>query len=215
MSSAFQLETKQWKEFTNLVRTIRNQLVSALANVFICALHNTYTGYTTSSPINLLEHIDNYYAEMTPEALRLNDITFRQAWDPSKTIELFFKLIETCVECVSPPNSYTATQILANAIDIVHQTGLFQDASDDWEDLAVAAKTWSEFKRHFTKARKRLDIRTSRQQGYTNAATHERRSDIAEETTAAAVEALANLASNRFRSRATQQPNHLDRGFNE
>ena len=128
MSRAFQLETKQWNEYTNLVRAIRNQIVSAIADVFICALHNTYTGYATSSPIDLLEHIDDYYAEMTPEALRLNDITFRQAWDPSKTIELFFKRIETCVEFASAPNSYTASQILANAIDIVRQTGLFHDA---------------------------------------------------------------------------------------
>jgi hypothetical protein len=195
MSRAFQLETKQWNEYTNLVRAIRNQIVSAIADVFICALHNTYTGYATSSPIDLLEHIDDYYAEMTPEALRLNDITFRQAWDPSETIELFFKRIESCVEFASPPNSYTASQILANAIDIVRQTGLFHDACDDWEDLDLVAQTWLEFKRHFTKARKRLDKRTSRQQGYANAATHERRSDIAEETTAAAVEALANLAT--------------------
>ena len=59
MSRAFQLETKQWNEYTNLVRATRNQLVSAIADVFICALHNTYTGYATSSPIDLLEHIDD------------------------------------------------------------------------------------------------------------------------------------------------------------
>ena len=59
----------------------------------------------------------------------------------------------------------------------------------------MAAQNWLEFKRHFTKARKRLDRRTSLQQGYVNAATHERRSEIAEETTATAVEALVNLAT--------------------
>ena len=106
------------------------ELVSAIADVFISALHNTYTGYATSSPIDLLEHIDNYYAEMTPKAVRLNDITFRQAWDPSETIKLFFKRIETCVVFTSPPNSYTTSQILANAITIVRQTGLFHDACD-------------------------------------------------------------------------------------
>ena len=190
-------DQRQWREFKNVNTTLKNQLLSALDDIYVRALKDHHIGYMNQSIRTILQHLFDNYGNITPLELEDNDTKMRATWDPNRPFDCLIKQVEDGQDYADDGGQpYTAEQLLRIAYTLVFKTGLYFEDCKGWNARPAAAHSWDNFKTHFQNAQRLLhnQMRTTKQAGFhSNLAQHQPLP--ATQPPAEYQEALINLAS--------------------
>jgi hypothetical protein len=197
-------ERRVWLEYISVGKALRQQLLSAVDDIYVRSLRDRITGFANVSVWQMLTHLLTTYGRVTPNDLQLNDQRLRTPYSIDQPLESLIAQVEDAVAyAAAGGQDYTAAQIVNVAYSLLLATGQFEVACREWRLMAVANKTWPNWKIHFAAAYN--DIResavTSKAAGFhgAHAATEEYVNSTAEAfanlamATAADREAVANL----------------------
>ena len=181
-----------YRTYNNVQNALKQQLLASVDDIYVRTLRNVHTGYARVTTLQILSHLYQVYGRLTPMAMQENDTRFRQAYNPSEPFELLIQQIEDAQAfAAAGGQAYSAEQIVSNAYNIVHHTGMFIDTCREWRRRAAADKTWANFKDDFAQAHTELGelTHTSQAGGYHQA------NNVMNTFANEAGEALANLAT--------------------
>jgi hypothetical protein len=181
-----------WRQYNNVNAALKQQLISAISNIYIRTLQDRHTGFANVSTRELIEHLLRTYGNITPTDLAENDLRFKAAYDPAEPIETLYSQLEDAMDYADAgANAYTPNQVVSNAYTLVFNTGMFPEACRDWRKLPAADKTWATFKTDFAEAYRdfRLSQTTTQTQGFHNA------NNAMESFVTDTADAFANLAT--------------------
>ena len=176
---------------------LKNQLLSALDDIYVCALKDRHVRYMNQSICTVLTHLFDNYGNITPLELEDNDTKMRTTWDQNSPFDCLIKQIEDGQDYADDGSQpYTAEQLLRIAYTLVFKTGLYFEDCKVWNACPTAARTWDNFKTHFQNAQRLLrdQMHTTKQASFhCNLAHHQPLP--ATQPPAECQEALINLAS--------------------
>ena len=126
-------DLRQWREFKNVNTALKNQLLSALDDIYIRALKDHHVGYMNQSIRAILQHLFDNYGNITPLELEDNDTKMRATWDPNSPFDCLVKQIEDGQDYADDGSKpYTAEQLLRIAYTLVFKTGLYFEDCKTW-----------------------------------------------------------------------------------
>ena len=164
-------DTQQWRELKNVSTALKNQLLSAVEDIYVRALRDHHVGYINQSIRNLLTHLFENYGNITQLELEDNDIKMRALWDPNSPFDCLIQQLEDGQDYTDDGGQpYTADQLLCIAYTLVFKTGLYFEDCKGWNAKPNNEKTWTTFKTHFHHAQHLLrdQLRTTKQAGFTS-----------------------------------------------
>ena len=159
----------QWREFKNVNTALKNQLLSALDDIYIRTLKDRHVGYMNQSIHAILQHLFQNYGNITPLELEDNDTKMCATWDPNSPFDCLIKQIEDGQDYADDGGQpYTAEQLLRITYTLVFKTGLYFEDCKTWNALPTTQHTWDNFKTHFQTAQRLLrdQMRTTKQAGF-------------------------------------------------
>ena len=162
-------DLRQWREFKNVNTALKNQLLSAIDDIYIRALKDRHVGYMNQSIRAILQHLFDNYGNITPLELEDNDTKMRATWDPNSPFDCLVKQIEDGQDYADDGGQpFTAEQLLRIAYTLVFKTGLYFEDCKTWNACPAAQHTWDNFKTHFQTAQRLLrdQMRTTKQAGF-------------------------------------------------
>ena len=169
-------DLRQWREFKNVNTALKNQLLSALDDIYIRALKDRHVGYMNQSIRAILQHLFDNYGNITPLELEDNDTKMRATWDPNSPSDCLVKQIEDGQDYADDGGqAYTTEQLLRIAYTLVFKTGLYFEDCKTWNTRPTNQHTWDNFKIHFQTAQRLLrdQMHTTKQAGFhSNFAQH-------------------------------------------
>ena len=190
-------DLRQWREFKNVNTALKNQLLSALDDIYVRALKVHHVGYMNQSIRTILQHLFDNYDNITPLELEDNDTKMYDTWDPNSLFDCLIKQVEDGQDYADDGGQpYTAEQLLRIAYTLVFKTGLYFEDCNAWNARPATAHTWDYFKTHFQNAQCLLhdQMHTTKQAGFhSNLAQHQ--PQPATQPPAEYQEALIDLAS--------------------
>ena len=163
-------DTRQWREFKNVSTALKNQLLSAVDDIYVRALRDRHVGYMNQSIRNLLTHLFNNYGNITQLELEDSDTKIRALWDPNSPFDCLVQQLEDGQDYADDGGQpYTADQLLRIAYTLIFKTGLYFEDCKAWNVKPNNEKTWTNFKAHFQRAQRLLrdQLRTTKQAGFT------------------------------------------------
>ena len=126
-------DTQQWRELKNVSTALKNQLLSAIEDIYIQALRDRHVGYMNQSICNLLTHVFENYGNITQLELEDNDTKMRALWDPNKPFDCLVQQLEDGQDYADDGGQpYTADQLLRIAYTLVFKTGLYFKDCKAW-----------------------------------------------------------------------------------
>ena len=124
--------------FHNVDRALCQQLLGAVADIFVWVKHKPHRGYSASSTLDLLTHLYETYAVIYNANWIANDKRFCEAYAPTVSIEVAWRQIDDTVAYTDASSTpYYDKQVVENAYQLVFNTGIF--AADCWERNKRAA----------------------------------------------------------------------------
>ena len=140
-------------EYNNTDKTLKQQLLEAVDDMFTCALKNRFIGYANVTTKQLLTHMFTTYGQITGNDLRLNDASMNRAYDVNLPIEVLFNQIEDGMDYANAGNHpKTSAQIFMTGQQLIQEIGMFSDKLKVWKSLPDRERTWTRFKTDFTLA---------------------------------------------------------------
>ena len=119
-------DTRQWREFKNVSTALKNQLLSAVENIYVRALRDRHVGYMNQSIRNLLAHLFENYGNITQLELEDNDTKMRSLWDPNSLFDCIVQQLEDGQDYADDGGQpYTTDQLLRIAYTLVFKTELY------------------------------------------------------------------------------------------
>jgi hypothetical protein len=146
-------EKRIWSEYVNIGKALKQQLLSAVDELYVRSLKNATTGFANVSVWQMLSHLLTTYGRVTPNDLLLNDQRMRTPYSIDQPLEVLIGQIEDAVTyAVAGNQGYTNTQIVNLAYSIIMATGHFEVACREWRLKIAADRTWANWKTHFAAA---------------------------------------------------------------
>ena len=156
---------------------LKNQLLSALDDIYVRALKDCHVRYMNQSIHTILTHLFDNYGNITPLELEDNNMKMRATWDPNSPFDCLIKQIEDGQDYANDGGQpCTAEQLLCIAYTLVFKTGLYFEDCKVWNAHPAPARPWDNFKTHFQNAQRLLrdQMRTTKQAGFhSNLAHHQ------------------------------------------
>jgi hypothetical protein len=122
-----------WKEYLSTNKTLKQQLLATIDDIYYRSLRNRITGYANVTTLTILRPLYDSYDNISPTDLINNNTRMKAPYDPSQPIELLFDQYDNSIELAAAANAaYTGPQIAAYAYNTILQTGLFTNACQDW-----------------------------------------------------------------------------------
>ena len=79
-------DLQQWRECKNVITALKNQLLSAIDNIYVRALKDCHVGYMNQPIHAILHHLFENYGNITPLELKDNNTKMRSNWDPDRIL---------------------------------------------------------------------------------------------------------------------------------
>jgi hypothetical protein len=199
-----QEETQVYRTYHNVDQAIKKLIIESFDDAYLNALSDEIVGYANCTSLQLLTHLLTYYAMIAPTELTQNYERLNTPYDPNQPIESLFQQIQDArAFTVASGQPYGAAMIVNAAYTLVFNTRLFPNACRAWQSIAIAAKTWAQFKIDFATAHRefRLINQTAQQSGFHSVIMmiEQGRDDSIQET----VEAIAQLSTSTASDRGT------------
>ena len=126
-------DTRQWREFKTVSTALKNQLLSAVEDIYVRALRDRHVGYMNQSIRNLLTHLFDKYGNITQLKVEDNDTKMSALWDPNSPFNCLVEQLEDGKDYADDGGQpYTADQLLRIAYTLVFKTGLYFEDCKAW-----------------------------------------------------------------------------------
>jgi hypothetical protein len=193
-----------YRTYHNVDQAIKKLILEAFDDTYLNALSNEVVGYANCTSLDLLTHLLNFYAMIAPTELTQNYERLNTPYDPNQPIETLFQQIQDARAFeVAGGQPYGEAMIVNVAYTLVFNTGLYPDACRTWQSIAIAAKTWTQFKIDFAASHRefRLTNQTAHQSRFhsANMMIEQGRDESMNET----LEPIAQLATATASDRGT------------
>jgi hypothetical protein len=190
-------DVQTYRTCTSVQQALKKQIMSVFEQMYLDILNDNMVGYTNISARDMLDHLFETYGNITAVDLEINFEHMHQAWDPQQPVESLFKQIQDCADY-----SEAGGVLIGHPQQInvwyakIFATGHFMSACRRWNEKHAIEKTWTQFKSHFSAARrqhKQMQGESAATAGYhsANAAVTHNEDQMAEAT----IGALSNLAT--------------------
>jgi hypothetical protein len=189
-------DVQTYRTYTSVQQALKKQIISVFEPMYLDVLNDNMVGFANISAIDMLDHLFSTYGNITAVDLEINFEHMRRAWDPQQPVESLFKQIQYCADYSEAGGVLIGhPQQINVGYAKIFATGHFMSACRRWNEKHLIEKTWTQFKSHFTAARrqhKQMQGESAARAGYhsANAAVGETEDQLAEAT----IGALANLA---------------------
>jgi hypothetical protein len=188
--------TQVYRTYHKVDQAIKKLIIKSFDDAYLNAPSDEIVGYANCTSLQLLTHLLTYYAMIAPTEITQNYERLNTPYDPNLLIETIFQQIQDArAFAVAGGQPYGAAMIVNVAYTLVFNTGLFPDAYRAWQSIAIAGKTWAQFKIDFTTAHRefRLTNQTTQQSGFhsTNMMIEQGHDESMQDT----VDAIAQLAT--------------------
>ena len=195
---------KKFANFVALQNALKKQILSSVDDIYLSAIEQPYIGHANRTVLELLTHLYDTYAKISPSDLIKNNQKMTAPWDPNQPFEYLVRQIQDAVDYAAHANTpYTAEQIVNTAYTLVFSTGVFEDECKAWQKRAhPLVNDWPNLKTFFAEAYN--DWRETQKQAagprYSTANSVVQSNENFEDKTIAAI---ANLATATASDRAT------------
>lgn len=147
---------KEWLTYLGVEKAIKQQVLKAVDNVYVSSLEDPTFGFANVTVHAIIAHLENTYAEITPDILSANLVTLHQPWEPTESLEpLWHRGVECQAVAAAGNEPITEATLLRTYRKLFQDTGIFQLDIRAWDDKPNADKTLANFKTHFTRANQR------------------------------------------------------------
>lgn len=168
INRTFDIQTKQWKEYTAANLTLKTLLLAAVPDKYIRSLADKTTGYTNVTIRTILDHLDAKFSIISDEDLRTNYKDLERDWSTADPLDTLWAHIEKCRDLATAGgNPITDRSAIVAVLKVLETTGQFSLAIHEWHQKTAADKTYDNLVLHFEEADiERLRILTVRNAGY-------------------------------------------------
>lgn len=197
-------DKRKFAEFVALQNALKKQILNSVDDIYMAAIEQPYIGHANRTVLNLITHLYDTYAKISPSDLIQNNQKMTAPWDPNQPFEFLVRQIQDAVDYAAHANTpYTAEQIVNTAYTLVFSTGVFEDECKAWRKRShPLVNDWPNFKTFFAEAYN--DWRETQKQSagtrYSTANNVTHNKEAFEDDTIAAI---ANLATATASDRAT------------
>ena len=135
-------DLQQWRECKNIITTLKNQLLLAIDNIYICTLKDRHVGYMNQTIHAILNHLFENYGNITPLELKDNDTKLRSNWDPNSPFNCLIKQIEDGQGYAKDGSQpYSTKQLLHITYTLVFKPGFYFEECKQWNNCSATEKT--------------------------------------------------------------------------
>lgn len=168
----YKADAEEYRLFKSTEAALRNQLLEAVPEIFISILENKHRGYGGLTPLQILNHLDANYGEVTAADLRVNIQNLHRQWTPDQPIEDLWQQIKDCMDFAADHNPITECTAVQAAVANLEESGAFVDTLKEWELKPLAEQTLANLKSKINlAARVKHKQLTAKGAGYANKAT--------------------------------------------
>ena len=131
-------DVKEFQTYTAVQGALKKQILAAIEDIYLSAIKDPILGYANRTTMDMLDHLFNNYAQLTPTELADNMmIHLVKPWDPSTPFETVINQIERCTEFADDGGAPIPAQIILNtAYTLVFNSGAYFDDIRDWERMS-------------------------------------------------------------------------------
>jgi hypothetical protein len=146
IAETIRLYNQQIVEHTlyNRVSTeLTSQILHAVDITWLRELENTDFGFADVTPVMIIEHLEDNYAVLTPEALEANRTSLSDAWNPDQPIEnLWIKIFE--IQCIATAGNAKISDVAAITLTLAmfEQSGLLAITTQQWPYVPLHSGLW-------------------------------------------------------------------------
>jgi hypothetical protein len=138
---------RMWKQYLSTDKALKQQLLSAIDEMYYHTLCNWHTGYDMVTTCQILNHLYTGYGDVSPQDMADNDACIKTAYDVLQPIEVLFDQVKDAIELANAAQApYTPPQISAITFTLVSNTGIFHNTCCKWKCKPTIAQTWPNFK---------------------------------------------------------------------
>lgn len=149
--SNFERQQKEWETYTLVANALKRQLLEAIEPVYLSSLSHPTFGFANVGVFQMLQHLRNTYAVLTPDILSKNLEALGAKWEPSESLEpLWERGVKARAIAQAGGDEITEETLVRVYRDVLKNTGLFALDIRDWDHKPQADKTLENFKAHFT-----------------------------------------------------------------
>jgi hypothetical protein len=141
---------KLFDNHTNMNDALKTQIIDAIADTYLGALRNRYTGYMGVTPRDLLDHLLERYGRITASNIANCRTKMEAPMDVTQPIDIYFQTIDDCVQFATDGQvPFTPTQIVQTAYHAISKSGIYNDVCKELRRKPIANRTWTNFKAFF------------------------------------------------------------------
>ena len=147
-----------FREVTDVTKTLINQIVGAIDEMYLHELCDEATSRIAHSIPEILHYLFENFADVSAEHVSKEEAALHQFhWNIADPPMVFFTLIDDFQKLATAAGlTRSASMLIALGINIIRKTGDFEKALLEWYELDDEDKTWPRFKSHFNAAHKAL-----------------------------------------------------------
>ena len=146
-------QTNDWNAYNGTKTALKKQILAAIPTEFVSSLKDDTTGFAAVTPLQIIEHVTQFYGTVTRADLDANLTKLESPWEPTESME---GLWTRCTSCVNVANAGGEPIQDAHKIRIMLKvltaTGLFSLDIRDWNKRLAPERTWNHFKTFFANA---------------------------------------------------------------
>ena len=150
---AFNEEQQEHRRFLHARTALRNLILNAIDDKYICKLRHSRTHYALVPPYRLIEHIQTTYGTVDDQDRAENEDRMKTTWDTNEPIETIFQQLKDGQDFAKAgEETISDGQLVRWGYTIIHNTQLFNNDCKKWRQLPANTRTWEKFVTFFTAA---------------------------------------------------------------
>jgi uncharacterized coiled-coil protein SlyX len=143
-------------EYKNLESAAKKKMAAAISSDLISGIKCPHRGFQNVRVRTMLQH---YFDEcpIDSQMIMQNETQLTAEWDPNRPFADLVQRATVVHEFANDAGRPTTNNRVMDALyTVIFNTGVMYDERDKWEDRAVAARTYANFKTHFATAQRKL-----------------------------------------------------------
>ena len=145
--------TTDWNHYTKVQSTLKKQIIEAVPAEFISSLSDDTTGFAAITPLQLINHLANYYGTVTRADIDANLTALEAPWEPCNTMEGLWTRCTACEHIAQAGGEpIQLSHKMRIMLKVLTSTGVFHLDIRDWNNKPDADRTWPNFCTFFANA---------------------------------------------------------------
>ncbi len=146
-------QTHDWNAYNGVKTALKKQILAAIPTEFVSSLKDDTTGFAAVTPLQIIQHVTQFYGTVTRSDLDANLTHLESPWEPTESMEGLWTRCASCIHVATaggePIQEAHKIRIM---LKVLTATGLFSLDIRDWNKRPAADRTWDHFKTFFANA---------------------------------------------------------------